>query len=284
MSPEGKRAYAVNVTHTHTGNRPLSRENALDASLRLDIDISALIAQALHMGDTARHPLYSSMERAAIEEFRQRGIKDAHFSEVVRLGGVSKATAYRLFPGGIDSLIQYLHIRTLLTIVRCIRERTAPLQGEVRFEHAVQAGLCGVVQGLRTAPFTATVLRRSRDLMNGYLLSSEPGGILNVLADYTARCAVGFGSKEPDVRQSSRALVGAVFGELVATFPAADDERAWPDPDSAEMERILHAPIQAFFERVKLKNDESRSDLAVPRAALLDEFRLAVPRVVRSGR
>jgi AcrR family transcriptional regulator len=214
---------------------------------------------------------------AAVEELLEQGVLDVKFSAICERAGISKATGYRYFPTGTEGVLDYLHRATLAEVIAAIRLRTAELSDEVAFETAVEAGVRGVVTALRTAPWTAKVLRRSLDWMTAYLLSREEGRILPVLSNYAARCAVNFGSGVDDVRRHSTRFVWDVFSDLLGEFPApGDDTTVWPDPDGEVMDHVLSGPVREFVAAVQL-NGVTKDGLAVPVATLPMRFGRRMP-------
>jgi len=202
---------------------------------------------------------------AALTLMASSGEVNVSFAEVIKASHVSKATAYRIFQGGMPGVLQYLHARTVHDVISAIQARTRALPAEVTFEEAVASGVSGVLDGLRESPWPAQFLRTNRDLMTSYLLGREQGGICDVLSEYAARCAVNFGAMATDIEAAAAAFVWTLFSKLLSTFPAEGVRTPWPDlKDDATMQRYLEAPLAEFLERVELPRGTARPAMAAP--------------------
>ena len=121
-----------------------------------------------------------------------------------------QTSAYRYFPNGVESLVDFFHRTTLLAIVSGVKNRTCKLPTSVEFRVAVDEGVRGGLDALASVPWTSEILPRNRDMLTGYLLSRDPGGILGVLSDYAARCAANFGSDADELHTKAEVTKAAV--------------------------------------------------------------------------
>ena len=204
----------------------------------------------------------SNVIAKAIPYLVSESLPNAKFAKVCELSGISKATGYRFFPSGMESIIEYLHKQTLVDIVRSLRIRLTALPSTVEFETAIEIGMKAAIEGLRTTPWTALILRSDVDLMTTYLLAREPGSLCHVLAKYIEQCAANFGTMQVDTFAIARRFVWSVFARLLSEFPE-DPSSPWPDPDSTAFSALVDGSLSDFVKAVGLEGAR-RLRLAVP--------------------
>jgi AcrR family transcriptional regulator len=214
---------------------------------------------------------------AAIAEFGEHGLVESLFPRICTRAKVSRATGYRLFPGGIESVVRLLHAETVAEVVRSVGRHTRRLGRDVSFSDAVEAGVQGVAEALRSTPWVRDVLGRDRNLMTSYLLNREPGGILAVLAEYAAACAATFGEGVvANASEAAEQFVWNVFSRLLAELPPSAPGQPWPDPDHLWNE-AMQTDVQRFVVEVGLVGSARKAGLAVPRYPIPREIGIGLP-------
>lgn len=119
------------------------------------------------------------------------GLQQATFMELVKVSGVPRATAYRLFPDGLEGVLDALWNEVLTAARQQIRQEIATTLGAgagLSYEDVVMAGATGAVVGLCSARFAA-VLQPQDELMSWLVRRTRPNSVASVLANYARRCA-----------------------------------------------------------------------------------------------
>lgn len=202
--------------------------------------------------------------QAAMDEYEAADFNSVAFSSICARAHVSKASAYRFFPKGQQSLLDYFHRSTIASVVKSIRSSSRDLSEQVEFSAAVTSGVQAGIDALAHAPYTSRVLVGNRDALTSYLLRRGPGSILAVLSEYAARCAASFGSSCVDTRVEAERFVWDLFSVVVRGIPQSPHETfVWPkigDPS------VQHA-IEHFSAATRLQG-VTRSGLAVPTVSI----------------
>jgi AcrR family transcriptional regulator len=202
---------------------------------------------------------------AAVQEFRELGMNSARFESICGRAKISRATGYRICPSGIEGILQLLHEDAMRRLVHSISSATARVGPPVAFREALESGVIGALDGLRSSPFIQVLCTQKPDLLRGYLLSDEPGGIVDVLGDYAARCAVNFGADDPAIVPRAKHFVRHLLLVLTSDIgPGCAPDLVWPDPEGdAAFARRVHEPLDEFT-AVVIVNHAKRHRLAIP--------------------
>jgi AcrR family transcriptional regulator len=207
--------------------------------------------------------LVAATELAAIH-----GPARVRFAEVIVRSGVPRATAYRIFPGGYESILMMLHTELVDEAVAAIRRAIRSIGGQIQFGEALAAGVEALLASLRSGRLTG-ILKSDPDLLNFYLLSRAPCSMLGVLARYAAGCAATYGSVASDLQEASQIFVWGVLADVVDDRQHSSD---WPNP--TRLKELLGRRIDSFLEDAQLNLDgASRLDYAIaPLAGAPDEY------------
>lgn len=224
-----------------------------------EADVLLSVAQWRSKAQTA--PVPRQVIRAAVDIYAERPFHEVTFSDICTRAKAPKASAYRYFPNGIQSLVEFFHRTTVISIVKGVHDRTRSLPRSVEFRVAVDTGVRGGLDAMIAAPWTSKILVRNRDMLTGYLLSRDAGGILNVLSDYAARCAANFGSEAEALDAKAERFVWDVFSGLLCVLPDPPEPSAWRSID----DRTISRAIDDFVEAADLRGrGRMRQHLAVP--------------------
>jgi hypothetical protein len=174
-----------------------------------------------------------------------------------------------LFPRGLDALTEYLEVCTLAAIIQSISKKRRSMHSSVGFKQTFEAGVEGVVEAFRQAPWTREVLRWNRGLLASYLLNTDPDGLWAVLSSYTAACARSFRCLTDNVDEHAKTLVWEVLSTWLVKYPPPEDRRlAWPHIE--HVRAVIMEPLERFIAVVRPSNEEQDSaavpDVAVPSA------------------
>jgi AcrR family transcriptional regulator len=213
--------------------------------------------------DNREQLLVAATELAAIH-----GPARVRFADVIVRSGVPRATAYRIFPGGYESILMTLHTELVDETVAAIRRAVRSIGGQIEFGQAVAAGVQALLDSLRSGRLTS-ILKTDPDLLNFYLLSRAPCSMLGVLATYAAGCAATYGSLAGDLQEASKNFVWGVLADVVDDRQHSSD---WPDTE--RLKELLGRRIESFLVDAHLDLDgESRLDCAIaPLAGAPEEY------------
>jgi AcrR family transcriptional regulator len=187
------------------------------------------------MGTGARGTSTSLVDRvldAAETCCEKWGITKVTVDDIATEAGVSRATIYRLFPGGKDVLFEALRVRNLEDFFAVLR---ADVEGADSLEEVIARTVVGATRELRADDDLAA------------MLASEPGA---VVADLTVeglpriiRFATAFLDPYLD-RARSRVLIDVLSRLTISYFLAPSDTVDLGDPASA---RAFLAPLLAPY-------------------------------------
>jgi AcrR family transcriptional regulator len=207
---------------------------------------------------------------AAASIAARTGPARVRFAEVIERSGVARATAYRIFPRGYESVLMSLHEELVEQTVVAIRNEVRAIGRQIEFGDAVGAGVRALLQSLGSGRLTSRFLKSDPDLLTFYLLSRSPGSLLDVLATYAEGCAATYGSLAADLHTASQNFVWGVLVDVV------DDRQHGADwPDAERLRQLLDGRIQAFLNDAQLCDigGEARLDCAItPLAGVPDEY------------
>jgi AcrR family transcriptional regulator len=191
------------------------------------------------MGTGARGTSTSLVDRvldAAETCCEKWGITKVTVDDIATEAGVSRATIYRLFPGGKDVLFEALRVRNLEDFFAVLR---ADVEGADSLEEVIARTVVGATRELRADDDLAA------------MLASEPGA---VVADLTVeglpriiRFATAFLTPLVDPyldRARSRVLIDVLSRLTISYFLAPSDTVDLGDPASA---RAFLAPLLAPY-------------------------------------
>jgi hypothetical protein len=140
---------------------------------------------------------------------------------------LSRATVYRLFPGGIQAMEECLHVQILEATVEAVKSRLR-LAPELTFGQAMTFGVGRLLETLKQSELTA-IYRQQPDRLAAYLSRRDATSLLKMLANYSARCAENFGSRDADVDQLALKFMGEVVNELAEDVER--DPATWPNEE-----------------------------------------------------
>jgi len=174
----------------------------------------------------------------AAQRCRQRwGIAKVTIDDIVAESGVSRATIYRLFPGGKDVLFEALRVRALEEFFERLRTE---IQGVTSLEDLlVRAAVCATRE-----------LRADSEL--ALQLSTEPGETVSELTvDGLPRIIrmanallMPFAAPYIEVA-TARAMIDALARLVISLFLAPSDHLSFDDEDAARS--IIQPLIQVFI-------------------------------------
>ena len=190
------------------------------------------------MRTNVQHQMMEAFEGLAEDS----SLKAVTFSAVIEAGGVSRSYAYRLYPRGVESMVQELHEALLDQGIRALRTKIRELEPPITFDQAVRAGIEAVVDTIYDHSLTTRVFGNDPLLLRQYLTVESDGTLVSVLGDYAANCAATFGSLNPGLPEICRTFVWNVLVELSRTL-TRDGKRSAPSmvsgPFVDEIERLL---------------------------------------------
>jgi AcrR family transcriptional regulator len=165
------------------------------------------------------------------------GIAKVTVEDIAAESGVSRATIYRMFPGGKDVLFEALRVRELEDFFAVLRER---IEGATSLEELLVRALVGATQELRADDHLAL------------MLASEPGTVLGQLTVEGLPRIVRFATAllvplaDPYLsRHDSRALIDVLARLTISFFLAPSDHVDLGDEASA---RAFLAPVLRAFQ------------------------------------
>lgn len=120
---------------------------------------------------------------AALAVIAREGIRRMAVDDVAREAGVSRATLYRTFPGGKDTLVEAVLGRELH---RFFAELGGELARHVDAEGLLVAGIGSSLRLLTTHPALRAVLRNEPDLVLAQVAYHRLGPILDAAAAFAA--------------------------------------------------------------------------------------------------
>ena len=106
-------------------------------------------------------------------------LKAVTFSAVIEAGGVSRSYAYRLYPRGVESMVQELHEDLLDQGIRALRTKIRELEPPITFDQAVRAGIEAVVDTIYDHSLTTRVFGNDPLLLRQYLAVEQLGNRLH---------------------------------------------------------------------------------------------------------
>jgi AcrR family transcriptional regulator len=172
------------------------------------------------------------------------GFAKVTVDDIAAESGVSRATIYRLFPGGKDVLFEALRVRELEDFFAVLR---ADVEGATTLEDILVRTVVGATRELRA------------DEQLAGMLASEPGAVLGQLTveglPRIIRFATAFLTPLADPfldRARSRQLIDLLARLTISYFLAPSDHVDLGDPESA---RAFLAPLIApYVESSRARN------------------------------
>jgi AcrR family transcriptional regulator len=120
---------------------------------------------------------------AAIACIGRWGIAKTSFDDVAREAGCSRATVYRLFPGGKDALCRAVVATELGRLFVLVGERLA---GATDLAEAIAGGIATAGRFLTTHPGLRFVVEHEPELLLPRLAFAEMDRVLATIADFAA--------------------------------------------------------------------------------------------------
>ena len=174
-----------------------------------------------------------SATKACCERF---GVEKVTVDDIAGASGVSRATIYRLFPGGKDVLFEALRVRELEEFFDVLRQR---VEGAADLEDLLVRTVTAATQELRADDHLAL------------MLAAEPGATLSQLTVEGVPRIIRFATAfiaplaEPYLdRSDARALVDVLARLVISYFLAPSEAVDLGDEDSA---RALIRPLLQPF-------------------------------------
>ena len=174
--------------------------------------------------------------KACCERF---GVEKVTIDDIAGASGVSRATIYRLFPGGKDVLFEALRVRELEEFFDVLRQR---VEGAVDLEDLLVRTVAAATQELRADDHLAL------------MLAAEPGATLSQLTVEGVPRIIRFATAfiaplaEPYLeRADARALVDVLARLVISYFLAPSEAVDLGDEDSARA--FIRPLLQPFLAR-----------------------------------
>lgn len=246
--------------------------------------MSTTVAQAFPSAATYVAPRPGGPEARLIESaldlFARRPYREVLFRDVIQRSGVNRATAYRLHPGGLDSLIESIHRATVHHILETTLAYVTGVPS-TRYQDVLRAGIAGALRGLTEAPWTGSVLWRDRDLLTAYLLNRGDGTVFSTLAHFASWCATKRGADEAVVYPFAEEVVWEVFAAALRGLSDHPNEPPdWPaDTSDPRLIRVVNRFIrQSGVSRGSQSGPILATDLfsAPPSRPIVDSLDLAL--------
>ena len=174
----------------------------------------------------------------------QWGVAKVTIDDIAAASGASRATIYRLFPGGKDVLFEALRVRELTDFFDVLTAAVASMTpGDDDFESLVVALVTTATRELRADHHLAVMLATEPGETLGQLTVEGLPRIIRVAGDYLVPLV------KPYVEPADPAvLIDLLVRLTISYFLAPSDLVDLGDPDSARS--ILRPSLQAFFSTV----------------------------------
>jgi hypothetical protein len=164
---------------------------------------------------------------------------------LVGRSGVSRATAYRCFPGGVESVFDYVNDEALRSIRRNARRAVHLVGGErcdVRI--ALTVGVRRVLDAFREDELFRYLQARYPEDVFAYLTTRRQGGLWDHTSEFTAECVMTHPHGNPvepgAVDHAVRKFVWSVISAVVANWPLAGDPGTSDELlPAAELSRLI---------------------------------------------
>lgn len=165
------------------------------------------------------------------------------FIDLVTSSEVPKGSAYRACPDGMSSIVELLHRQTLSVLFSQAFLHLGSLRDsnpDAGFSEVVEAGITGVLAGLKDAPWTGEVLWRNRDDATAYLLRRSAGGIYSRLVGFASWCAANRKADAKIAKELSESLVWEVLTLAVSQLSNEPGKSPnWPPKMGPELRRLV---------------------------------------------
>ncbi len=184
---------------------------------------------AMHVAGVARRP-EERIRAAALDCIARRGITRTTVDEVVVAAGVSRATLYRAFPGGKDTLVEAVLGRELH---RFFTELARELARHDEPEALLTAGVGGSVRFLTSHPALSAVLVHEPELVLSLVAFHRLGPILDAAVAFAAphlRPHIRGDHPDPDTAATE---VADLLVRTVLSYALEPDPRLDPQDDAS---------------------------------------------------
>jgi AcrR family transcriptional regulator len=190
---------------------------------------------AISMTDVSPLPVAAGrteerIRAAALECIARQGISRTTVDDVVREAGVSRATLYRAFPGGKDTLVEAVLGRE---VHRFFAELAGELARHDDAEGVLVAGVGSALSFLATHPALRAVLANEPGLLLSQVAFHRLGPILDAAAAFTAphlRPHIRDGHPHPD---SAATEVAELLVRVVLTYALQPSPHVDPADDDS---------------------------------------------------
>jgi AcrR family transcriptional regulator len=182
---------------------------------------------------------------AALAEFTEFGLRRVSADDVARRAGISRATLYRRFPGGMSQLIQQVMARDMR---RFLGEVDAAVAGLPSLEEQLVEGILVALRTARADPLLARLSVTEPDTLLPYL-TTEAGPLIAAAAGYLAeryRRAQADGLAPAGDPPVAPAAVAEIMVRLAISFYLAPDSRHFTDEAAsrAMLKRLVRALLR----------------------------------------